>query len=232
MSDLSKPSYVAEGLTFLPPILTVDYHARRSTSKAAITEIIAADIGDEISRAPHLIVSKSITQFVKPLTKYQIRTSTDDLIIYKAFHYPAKIVSDPWTKNLRWVKLSQQHVPKYTDELVADDSNTGLESTLVALDDVCGYSTVFQRGTSPAFILKEASSAPRVIGLYGKAVKGLTRFNTSACQKGFAYLDSDVSVCTSIIRTLLIYPRTRCAYRNYLPGPIMVTLDGQHGRCR
>jgi cleavage and polyadenylation specificity factor subunit 1 len=74
------------------------------------------------------------------------------------------------------------------------DDEVGLRNTLVALDDVCGYSTVFQKGTSPAFILKEASSAPRVIGLHGKAVKGLTRFNTSACQKGVAYLDADVSI--------------------------------------
>lgn len=95
---------------------------------------------------------------------------------------------------MRWIKLSQQHLPKYTDELEGIESEPGLKSTLVPLDDVCGYSTVFQKGASPAFILKEASSVPRVIGLSGKAVKGLTRFNTSECQKGFAYLDADVSV--------------------------------------
>ncbi|KAF2636376.1 protein CFT1 [Massarina eburnea CBS 473.64] len=172
MSDLQKPSYVAEGLSFLPPILTADYLPRRSTAKATITELIAADLGDTTSRSPHLI----------------IRTSTDDLVIYKAFHYPGKTSSDPWTKNLRWIKVSQQHLPKYSEEPVND---LGTESTLVTLDNVCGYSTVFQRGASPAFILKEASSAPRVIGLHGKAIKGLTRLHTSACQRGFAYLDVD-----------------------------------------
>ncbi|KAL1603936.1 mRNA cleavage and polyadenylation factor subunit [Paraconiothyrium brasiliense] len=174
-SDMSKPVYVAEGLAFLPPFLTADYYPKRSTSKATITEIIAADIGDSTSRSLHLIV----------------RNSTDDLIIYKAFHYPTRSASESWTTNLRWIKLSQQHLPKYTDELDSTDAETGLRSTLVALDDVCGYSTVFQKGTSPAFILREASSALRVVGLHGKAVKGLTRFNTSACQKGFAYLDAD-----------------------------------------
>jgi len=58
MSNMEKPSYVAEGLGFLPPILTSDYYARRSTAKATITEIIAADIGDTTSRSPHLIVSR------------------------------------------------------------------------------------------------------------------------------------------------------------------------------
>lgn len=173
MSDLTRPVYVAEGLGFLPPILTSDYYARRSTAKAAITELVAADIGDTTSRSPHLV----------------IRTSTDDLVIYKACHYPGKASSESWTKNLRWIKVSQQHLPRYTEEPVND---SGVESTLVVLDNVCGYSTVFQHGTSPAFILKEASSAPRVIPLYGKAVKALTRFHTSACQRGFAYIDVDV----------------------------------------
>ena len=130
-------------------------------------------------------------------TDLQIRNSTDDLVIYKAFHYPTRASSDPWTKNLRWIKLSQQHPPKYTTELDDPEDNVGLRSTLVPLDDVCGYSTVFQKGTSPAFILKEASSVPRVIGLHGKAVKALTRFNTSECQKGFAYLDADVGLSHS-----------------------------------
>jgi cleavage and polyadenylation specificity factor subunit 1 len=56
MSQLEKPSYVAEGLGFLPPLLTMDYVPRRSTAKATITEILAADLGDVTSKAPHLIV--------------------------------------------------------------------------------------------------------------------------------------------------------------------------------
>lgn len=81
-------------------------------------------------------------------------------------------------------------MPRFTEEVDEASEEVKIESTLLALDDVCGYSTVFQRGTSPAFILKESSSAPRVIGLSGKAVKGLTRFHTSSCQRGFAYLDT------------------------------------------
>lgn len=122
----------------------------------------------------------------------QIRTSNDDLVMYKAFHYPARAASDPWTKNLRWVKLPQQHLPKYSEEPALNSEDAGKESTLTAIDNICGYSTVFQRGTSPSFIFKESASPARVIGLSGKAVKGLTRFHTSACQRGFAYIDVDV----------------------------------------
>ena len=57
MSQLEKPCYVAEGLGFLPPLLSVDYVPRRSTAKAAITEILAADIGDATTKSPHLVVS-------------------------------------------------------------------------------------------------------------------------------------------------------------------------------
>ncbi|KAF3031808.1 mRNA cleavage and polyadenylation factor subunit [Didymella keratinophila] len=174
MSELEKPSYVAEGLGFLPPVLTVDYIPRRSASKATITEILAADLGDSTTRSPYLI----------------IRTSNDDLVIYKAFHSPARSSTELWTKNLRWVKQSQQHVPRFSEEVEEASEEVKIESTLLALDNICGYSTVFQRGASPAFVFKESSSAPRVIGLSGTAVKGLTRFHTSSCQRGFAYLDT------------------------------------------
>jgi cleavage and polyadenylation specificity factor subunit 1 len=57
MSEMEKPCYVAETLCFLPPMLTMDYAPRRSAAKAAITEILAADLGDATTKSPHLIVS-------------------------------------------------------------------------------------------------------------------------------------------------------------------------------
>ncbi|OAL56008.1 protein CFT1 [Pyrenochaeta sp. DS3sAY3a] len=185
MSNLDKPCYVAEALGFLPPLLTVDYVPRRSEAKASITEILAADLGDATSKHPHLIV----------------RTSTDDLVIYKAYHSPPRSSSSLWTENLRWVKLSQQHVPRYTED--SGPEGVEVESTLLALDNIGGYSTVVQRGANPAFILKESSSVPRVIGLSGKAVKSLTSFHTSSCQRGFAYLDSTdtLRICQLPIQT-------------------------------
>jgi hypothetical protein len=99
------------------------------------------------------------------------------------------------------------------------------------LDNVCGYSTVFLRGTSPAFILKEASSAPRVIGLHGKAVKGLTRFHTSACQRGFAYIDAQVSTIVLLVYRSTNSARTHFEYPNYLPKPITDTWAGRRAEC-
>lgn len=49
--------YVAEGICFVPPVLSADYAARRSAARETLTEIIVADLGDEISKSPYLIVS-------------------------------------------------------------------------------------------------------------------------------------------------------------------------------
>jgi len=62
----------------------------------------------------------------------------------------------------------------------------------MAFENIGGYSTVFQRGTSPCFIFQESSSVPRVISLSGKAVKGLTAYHTVTCERGFAYIDVEV----------------------------------------
>jgi cleavage and polyadenylation specificity factor subunit 1 len=58
MSAPEKASYSADGLVFLPPFLTEEYSGRRSTAKATIMEILAADIGDATSKSPHLIVGR------------------------------------------------------------------------------------------------------------------------------------------------------------------------------
>lgn len=152
------------------------------------------------------------------LNCYEVRTSIDDLVIYKAFHHPTRAASDPWTKNLRWVKVSQQSLPRYTEESAMDSEDAGRQGTLVPLENVCGYSTVFQHGASPSFILKESSSAPRVISLSSKAVTGLTRFHTSGCQRGFAYIDADVRLSPPLHSSRkLNLSRTPSAYHNYRP---------------
>ncbi len=63
MSELEKPCYVAEALSFLPPLLTVDYVPRRVAAKATVTDILAADLGDATSKSPHLIVGPPTDDF-------------------------------------------------------------------------------------------------------------------------------------------------------------------------
>lgn len=59
LPNLSKPVYVADGLCFVPPVLSADYAVRRSTARETLTEIVVADLGDATSKSPYLIVSFS-----------------------------------------------------------------------------------------------------------------------------------------------------------------------------
>lgn len=60
LPDLEQATFVAEGLSFLPPTLTAEYAPRRGATRAALTEILLADLGDQTSKTPHLIVSHQL----------------------------------------------------------------------------------------------------------------------------------------------------------------------------
>jgi cleavage and polyadenylation specificity factor subunit 1 len=47
---------VAEKLSFLPPLLKADDAVRKGSLKDTLTEILVADLGDQTSQAPYLIV--------------------------------------------------------------------------------------------------------------------------------------------------------------------------------
>lgn len=167
--------YSAEGFGFLPPTLSSDFIPRRTTGKETLTEIIVADIGDEITKSTYLVV----------------RTKNDDLVLYEPFKNPFDPQATSFTANLRWRKVAQPNLARYADEPEVERETSGRESMLHRLESVGGYSTVFQAGTSPSFVLKEASSMPRVIPLRGKSVKSLSSFHTADCDHGFIYLDAD-----------------------------------------
>jgi cleavage and polyadenylation specificity factor subunit 1 len=101
--------------------------------------------------------------------------------------------SRSFVENLRWRKLSQPHLAKYSEDSEEESANTSRQSLLQRVDNIGGYSTVIQAGASPSFILKEASSAPTVIGLRGKTIRSLSGFHTTKCDRGFVSVDADVS---------------------------------------
>lgn len=57
LPNLSKPVYVAAGLTYVPPFLSADYAVRRGTVQETLTELLVADLGDTTATSPYLIVS-------------------------------------------------------------------------------------------------------------------------------------------------------------------------------
>jgi len=62
---------------------------------------------------------------------------------------------------------------------------------LRACSNIGGYSTVFLPGSSPSFVIKTSKSTPKVIGLCGVGVRGLSSFHTEGCDHGFIYADSN-----------------------------------------
>lgn len=54
----------------MPPVLSADYAARRSAARETLTEILVAELGDEISTSPYLIVSRSIVLLGTKLIRF------------------------------------------------------------------------------------------------------------------------------------------------------------------
>ncbi|KAH8173830.1 CPSF A subunit region domain-containing protein [Sarocladium implicatum] len=183
VSDLSKSVFVAEGLTHAPPYLSAEYRLRRGMARDSFKEILVADLGDRISQSPYLIC----------------RHDTNDLTIYEPLRIPTSTPSS-LTQSLLFKKCPNSSLAKPAPQTDSkDDAESGEEDALTpsfrpqalrAISDVGGFATVFLPEASPSFILKSAKSTPKVIGLQGLPVRGLSPFHTEGCDRGFIYADS------------------------------------------
>ncbi|KAI5459174.1 CPSF A subunit region-domain-containing protein [Mariannaea sp. PMI_226] len=176
LPDLSKPVYVAEGLSYIPPSLSSGYTPRRGMVRETLREIMVADLGDSISQSPYLI----------------LRHPTDDLTIYKPVRFQPEGTESSLKTSLSLQKCTNPTLAQTPVETTGDD--TVQESRFVPLRacaNVNGYSTVFLPGSSPSFVIKSSKSIPRVIGLQGLGVRGMSPFHTEGCERGFIYADTD-----------------------------------------
>ncbi|KAL3422159.1 cpsf a subunit region [Phlyctema vagabunda] len=178
LPDLSKPVYVAEGLCFVPPVLSADYAARRSAARETLTEMIVADLGDSVSKTPYLI----------------LRPSNDDLTIYEPFRAPTIKASSTLASTLHFLKVYNPQLaenPVVSAEENVDETQEKRDNPMRAIANLGGFSTVFLPGGSPSFILKSAKSSPKLLRLQGKGVRGISSFHTEGCDRGFIYADID-----------------------------------------
>ncbi|KAI0007639.1 CPSF A subunit region-domain-containing protein [Xylariaceae sp. FL0662B] len=175
LPDLSKPVYVAEGLCFAPPVLSANYAARRGTAKELIKEILVADLGDTTSSYPYLIA----------------RHENDDVTIYQPFRTSSEAAQDI-TTSLHFQKLPNSTLAKHLDEAEDDEDDEAQrrESLMRRCDNIAGYKAVFLPGNSPSFILRSSKTLPKVLGLQGGGVRGMSPFHTEGCERGFIYADS------------------------------------------
>jgi hypothetical protein len=78
-------------------------------------------------------------------------------------------------------------MPKFND-----DSSLSKPAALRVLPNVGGYSAVFMAGGSPSFVVKDASSLPRIVSLRGEGVRRLSGLNSRKCEAGFVWVDTSV----------------------------------------
>ncbi|KAK4229706.1 protein cft1 [Podospora fimiseda] len=190
--DLSKPAYVAEGLSYIPPLLSADYAARKGSAKDTLTELLVADLGDVANRSPHLI----------------LRHANDDLTIYQPYRYNTG-EGQEFPKTLFFQKLPNPTLAKSAEE--ADQDEATHQPRCLAMrrcNNVGGYSTVFLPGASPSFIIKSSKSLPRVIPLQGSGVIAFSSFHTEGCDHGFIYADSHHRARVSELPTDCSYSET------------------------
>ncbi|KAI1288918.1 CPSF A subunit region-domain-containing protein [Xylaria venustula] len=173
LSDLTAPIYVAEGLSYLPPILSADYAARRGTSRETLKELLVADLGDNTSHYPYLVT----------------RNDQNDVTIYKPF----QATSGPTTElsqSLHFLKLSNSTIAKNSEMVTEDDVEGQRTYPMRTCDNIAGYKSIFLPGDSPHFILKSSKTLPRVIEFQGSSVRGMSLFHTEGCERGFIYADA------------------------------------------
>ena len=194
MPNLHKPVYVAGGLSFLPPFLSPEFTARRSSAKENITEILVTEIGDSTHKAPYMIVSGTFPlRFrVDVADVKKLRSASDDLTIYQPYQSPIEGSKDT---ALRFLKIPNPSLPKHA----ARRAQMRLQP-LRSLPDLGGYSAVFKPGPSPSFIIKSASSQAHELPFGVDTVRSITPLHTARCRNGFMYVDREVSHCYSTVQ--------------------------------
>ncbi|KAI4740148.1 protein CFT1 [Aureobasidium sp. EXF-12298] len=198
LPNLDRPVYEAPSLSVLSPVVSNESAPRRNVGKETLAELIFADLGDETAKSPYLI----------------LRSSADDLIIYEPFHHPAtpSTSPSPFTTNLRFRKVPGLHMPKFND-----DSSLQKPAALKLLPNVGGYSAVFMAGGSPSFVVKDASSLPRVVSLRGEGVRRLSGLNSRKCEAGFAWVDTTGTLREGQIPTNTRFASNGWSVRRFSP---------------
>ncbi|KAI1170009.1 CPSF A subunit region-domain-containing protein [Nemania sp. FL0916] len=173
LSDLTAPIYVAEGLSYLPPLLSADYTARRGAWRETLEEILIADLGDNTSFSPYLI----------------IRNKHNDVTIYEPFQTTLEPAVE-LSRSLHFLKLPNSKVANNVEIEAEDDVEGQRTYPMRRCDSIAGYKAIFLPGDSPHFVLKSSKTLPKVLELQGSGVRGMSLFHTEGCERGFIYADS------------------------------------------
>lgn len=173
---MSEALFSVDGANTLPSHLPLDSPSKRPTVKEEIYELLVSDLGDSVSQRPYMI----------------LRTVKDDLILYEPYRVGEG-------RDLRFMKVLSHFANTSSEPTLDDNAQKPHESrrALQRLRDISGYGAVFVPGDRPSFIIKSSISSPHVTRLRGRAVRSLSSVHIPGCERGFAFIDSDVRTPSS-----------------------------------
>ena len=167
--------YTTPTLSSLPAVLSQDASQRRGGAKETLTELLVSDLGSEDLKQPYLT----------------LRNAMNDLTLYEPF-LPLDIDgSGSWASQLRFRKVPMAQ-SLYEDES-APEENDGRPAPLRSIN-VAGRAAIHVPGTPPSFIIKEASSLPKVLPLQAQKFKTLIPLHHPGCDRGFGLIGKDGSL--------------------------------------
>ncbi|RYP54796.1 hypothetical protein DL768_000524 [Monosporascus sp. mg162] len=108
--------------------------------------------------------------------------------------YPFRVPSadaQDLSHSLHFQKLPNSIFARDPEEVPEDEDEEPRRAVpMRRCENIAGYKTVFIPGDSPSFIFKSSKTLPKVIGLQGNGVRGMSSFHTEGCERGFIFADS------------------------------------------
>jgi cleavage and polyadenylation specificity factor subunit 1 len=170
--DINVFSY--DRLNFLPSTLANDIpipkHWRNNDT---LVEALLTNLGDRDHQSPHLI----------------LRTISDDVVLYEPFQIPATVGT------FRFRRIPCRRIPGFMEAKSSDDESASKPTmSMRYIKNVGGFSAVSLSGSSPALVVKSASSLPRIHSLSEAAVLAISHHHDQSCSNGLIYLDDKSSL--------------------------------------
>ena len=109
--------------------------------------------------------------------------------MYQPFRLPT--ADEDISRTLHFQKLPNSTFARDPEETGEDEEDELPRAVpMRRCDNIAGYKTVFIPGDSPSFIFRSSKTLPKVIGLQGKGIRGMSSFHTEGCERGFIFADS------------------------------------------
>ncbi len=167
LPNISIQLFQCDSLPFLPTYLMQDLQLPKHwRNKDELSEILLADLGDETSLQPFLV----------------LRNVTGDVVLYEPFAIPEVVGSFKFTKV---ATKPAQDAEDQTDE----DGYQSTKPPMEVLQDFGGHASVIVPGFHPFVILKQASTMPHIYELAAVNMRSVSPVNLSMCTQGFAFVD-------------------------------------------